>query len=163
MRSLPEIGKLVPVFEKQDSKGKKIYPDLFMGHPFVLYFYPKDETPGCTTEACAFRDILEDLTQFNTHVVGISPDSNDSHNRFIAKHHLNFPLISDPHYELCSLFGVWEEKKNFGKTKWGVTRSTFIIDGKGIIRWIEKPVRVEGHTERVLKALKSLPKVSESL
>jgi peroxiredoxin Q/BCP len=163
MRSIPEIGSLVPIFEVQDSKGKKIYPDLFIGYPFVLYFYPKDETPGCTTEACSFRDICDQLNQLDAHVIGISPDSNDSHNRFIAKHHLNFSLISDPYYELCSLFGVWEEKKTFGQTKWGVTRSTFIVDGKGIIRWIEKPVRVEGHAERVLQALKDIPKASESL
>lgn len=163
MRFIPEIGSFVPIFEAQDSKGKKIYPDLFIGHPFVMYFYPKDETPGCTTEACAFRDIQDQLNQLNAYVIGISPDSNDSHNRFIAKHHLNFPLISDPYYELCSLFGVWEEKKVFGQTKWSVTRTTFIVDGKGIMRWIEKPVTVEGHVQRVLQALQNLPKASDSL
>lgn len=163
MHSIPEIGSLIPIFEAQDSKGKKIYPDLFMGYPFILYFYPKDETPGCTTEACAFRDIKEQFNQLDAHVIGISPDSNASHNQFIAKHDLNFSLISDPHYELCSLFGVWEEKKAVGQTKWGVTRTTFIVDGKGIIRWIEKPVQVEGHVQRVLQELNNLPKVSESL
>ena len=163
MHSLPKIGDLIPQFAVQDSTGKKIDPDLYMGSPFILYFYPKDETPGCTTEACAFRDINEQLTQINTQVIGVSPDSNASHNQFIAKHALNFPLVSDPHYELCSLFGVWEEKKIFGKTKWGVTRTTFIIDGKGVIRWIEKPVQVEGHVERILQAFKHLPSPSDSL
>jgi peroxiredoxin Q/BCP len=163
MQPTPEIGHLAPLFHVQDSKGKAIYPDLFLGRPYVIYFYPQDDTPGCTAEACHFRDIKEQLNQLNTTVIGISPDSTASHNQFIAKHDLNFSLISDPYYELCSLFGVWEEKKVAGQTKWGVVRTTFVVDAKGIIRWIEKPVKVEGHIQRVLHALQTLPKASESL
>lgn len=161
MHSSPAIGQQVPFFDLKDSKGNTISPDSFMGHPFILYFYPKDDTPGCTTEACDLRDIKDQLNQLNTPVIGISPDSDASHNQFIAKHGLNFPLISDLSYELCSLFGVWEEKIVGGITKWSVTRTTFIVDGKGIIRWIEKPVQVKEHAERILQALKDLPSVSQ--
>jgi peroxiredoxin Q/BCP len=163
MQPAPEIGHLIPLFNVQDSRGKVISPDLLLGHPYVLYFYPKNETPGCLQEACDLRDIHIELQQLHACVIGVSPDSNASHNQFIGKYHLNFPLISDPYYELCSLFGVWEEKKVFGQTKWGVTRTTFIVDAKGIIRWIEKPVQIAGHTQRILEALKNLPKPSEPL
>lgn len=160
MRFSPSIGQPVPLFDLKDSKGQKISPDSLIGHPFILYFYPKDDTPGCTTEACDLRDIKEQLNQLNVPVIGVSPDSDDSHNQFIAKHALNFPLISDSSYELCSLFGVWEEKIVGDATKWGVTRTTFVVDGKGIIRWIEKPVQVKEHAQRILQALKDLSKVS---
>lgn len=163
MQPAPEIGYLVPPFEAQDSKGKQISPDLLLGHPYVLYFYPKNETPGCTQEACDLRDHKKQLDQLDALVIGISPDSKASHEKFMAKHNLYFSLISDPHYELCSLFKVWEEKKAFGKIRWGVTRATFVVDAKGVIRWIEKPVQVEGHAERVLQALQNLPKASEPL
>ena len=163
MQPTPEIGHPVPIFQVHDSKGKFISPDVFLGHPYILYFYPKNETPGCTKEACDLRDSQDQLSQFNTQVIGISPDSNESHNHFLAKHKLNFSLISDPFFELCSLFGVWEEKKESGETKWGVIRTTFVVDAKGIIRWIEKPVQVEGHSERILQALQTLPKASDPL
>jgi peroxiredoxin Q/BCP len=157
MHSIPEIDTPVPFFNVTDSQGKKISPESLRGYPFILYFYPKDDTPGCTTEACSFRDIRDQFNPLKAQVIGISPDSDTSHNQFITKHNLNFPLISDPNHELCSLFGVWEEKKTGKKTYWGVTRTTFMIDGQGIIRWIEKPVQVNGHAERILEALKNLP------
>jgi peroxiredoxin Q/BCP len=159
----PTIGQLIPPFHATDSKGNSISPDSLLGHPYVLYFYPKDDTPGCTKEACDLRDQKKELDQLDALVIGISPDSTASHQKFSAKYALNFTLISDPYYELCSLFGVWEEKKIFGQTKWGVTRTTFVIDAKGIIRWIEKPVQVEGHAERIIQAMKNLPKASESI
>lgn len=158
MHASPIIGQPVPFFDLKDSKGNTISRGSFRGNPFILYFYPKDDTPGCTTEACDLRDIKEQLNQLHTPVVGISPDSDASHNQFIAKQALNFSLISDLRHELCSLFGVWEEKTAGDTKKWGVTRTTFLIDGNGIIRWIEKPVQVQGHAERILQALKNLPK-----
>lgn len=163
MQPAPDIGHLVPLFQVKDVKGKEISPDSFLGKPYVIYFYPKDDTPGCTKEACDFRDMQEELHQLSATIVGISPDSPHSHQNFITKYHLPFSLISDPYYELCSLFKVWEEKLVFGQKKWGVTRTTFVIDAKGIIRWIEKPVQVEGHAQRVIQALQNLPKESESL
>lgn len=156
MRPAPEIGHLVPPFSVHDSNGILINPDSFLGHPTILYFYPKDDTPGCLKEACDFRDLHRDLHQLKAKVIGVSPDSKESHDQFTAKYGLNFSLISDTHYELCSLFGVWEEKKIFGQQRWGVTRTTFVIDAKGIIRWIEKPVQVEGHAQRVLQELQHL-------
>ncbi len=161
MHVTPIIGQLAPGFYAKDSKENLISPDSLLGHPYVLYFYPKNDTPGCTKEACDLRDQKEQLDQLDTLVIGISPDSAASHNKFIAKHALNFILIPDPYYELCSLFGVWEEKKMFGQTKWGVTRTTFVIDTKGIIRWLEKPVQVEGHAQRIIQALKNVPNASE--
>jgi len=152
MTSIPEIGNSVPFFDVKDSSGRKISTESLIGSPYILYFYSKDETPGCTTEACQFRDKLNFL---NIPVFGISPDSDASHQQFIANQALNFPLISDPNHELCSLFGVWEEKKSLEKV-YGVTRTTFIIDSKGILRWMEKPVKVDGHVDRVLEALKNL-------
>jgi peroxiredoxin Q/BCP len=163
MQPSPEIGHLIPIFHAKDSMGKPISPDLLLGQPYIIYFYPQDDTPGCTKEACDLRDHQEQLNQLNAFVIGISPDSNASHDKFINKYALNFSLISDPYYELCSLFKVWEEKKTFGQTKWGVIRSTFVVDAKGIIRWIEKPVQVEGHVQRIIQALQNLPKGSESL
>lgn len=150
------VGQTAPAFHVKDSKGNPISSKLLLGRPYVIYFYPKDDTPGCTTEACDLRDIKDQLNELNVSVIGISPDSDVSHNAFIEKHHLNFPLISDPQHELCSLFGVWEEKTVFGKKGFGVVRSTFIIDAKGMVAWIEKPVQVKGHADRILQALQEM-------
>lgn len=157
--SLPlAIGSPVPSFNVLDSKGKEVASQLLIGHPFVLYFYPKDNTPGCTTEACDFRDMRDQLNELGAPVFGVSTDSDTSHNQFIEKHHLNFSLISDPSHSLCSLFGAWGEKKSFGKTGWGIIRSTFVFDHKGILRFIESPVKVDGHAERVFQALEAISK-----
>lgn len=161
MQPAPQIGHLVPFFNVKDSKGQHLSPETLIGHPYVLYFYPKDDTPGCTKQACDLRDHQEELTQFDTLVIGISPDSNTSHDKFKTKYGLHFILISDPMHELCTLFGVWEEKKVADQIKWAVTRTTFVIDAKGIIRWIEKPVQIEGHAQRILQVLQHLPKASE--
>lgn len=159
----PEIGRPVPIFQAQDAKGQLISPDRLLGQPYVLYFYPKDDTPSCTQQACELRDIKAELDQLHAHVIGISPDSATSHDKFIAKHALNFTLVPDSNRTLCTLFQVFEEKKVLGQTKWGVTRATFVVDAKGIIRWIEKPVQVEGHAQRVLQVLQNLPPASAAL
>lgn len=163
MQPAPQVGHPIPIFEVQDAKRELISPDRLLGHPYVLYFYPKDETPGCTKQACDLRDLKAELDQLGAKVIGVSPDSAASHHNFMAKHSLNFILVPDPFYELCSLFGVWEEKRTEGHVKWQVTRTTFVVDAKNIIRWIEKPVQVEGHAERVLQALKNVPKASDYL
>lgn len=149
MQHAPKIGDLVPKFDALDG---------LIGHSFVLYFYPKDDTPGCTKEACELRDVQSELSQLKTLVIGVSPDTTASHDKFKNKYHLNFKLVSDPSNEICRLFGVWEEKNVFGKKTWGVIRTTFVVDAKGIIRWIEKPVQVEGHAQRVLQALQNITK-----
>lgn len=150
------IGQAAPPFSTIDSKGNPISSTSLLEHCYVLYFYPKDDTPGCTTEACSFRDNKISFDKLHTRVIGVSADNSDSHHQFEAKHNLNFTLIPDIDHHLCELFGVWKEKTNYGKSYMGIERATFLIDEKGIIRWKEQPVKVEGHTERVLEALKRL-------
>lgn len=162
MPPAPEVNHFVPFFKVVDSKGKLISPDLLLGHPYILYFYPKDDTPGCMNQACQFRNAQSTFDLLKTPVIGISPDGQQSHERFIHKHQLPFSLIADTNYELCSLFKVWEQKKMAGKTFMGVVRTTFVVDARGVIRWIEKPVNVAGHCERVLEAIKQLPPTQES-
>ncbi len=122
----------------------------------VLYFYPKDSTPGCTQEACDFRDSSESLQRLGYSVVGVSPDSPQSHRRFAEKQGLNFPLISDAEQKLCQDFGVWAEKKLYGRTYMGVIRSTFILDRSLRVRKVFSPVRVSGHSTEVLQAIPSI-------
>lgn len=150
------VNDAVPDFEAQDEEGNKIITEDWLGTPVVLYFYPKNDTPGCTLEACAFRDNMDQLTAYDVIVIGVSPDSAASDQSFIQKHSLNFSLIPDENKELCKKFDVIQEKTTFGKKTMGVERTTFFIDRDGIIRWIERPVKVEGHIERVIQAIKRL-------
>jgi peroxiredoxin Q/BCP len=148
---LLNVGDSIPHVEITDSAGQHISSEQWENHFLVLYFYPKDDTPGCTQEACSFRDNLAQLTQQGALVIGVSPDGPTAHKKFKDKYSLNFHLIADENRELCALFGV---KKGI----FGITRTTFLVDPKGIIRWIERPVKVAGHVERTLKALASLKK-----
>jgi thioredoxin-dependent peroxiredoxin len=127
----------------------------FHGKNVVLYFYPKDDTSGCTAEACDFRDNMERLTQSGAIVLGVSPDSPKSHDRFKAKYNLNFALVSDESHEICESYGVWVEKSMYGKKYMGVERSTFLINPDGIITHEWRKVKVPGHVEEVMKVLKS--------
>ena len=127
-------------------KGKKI----------VVYFYPKDDTSGCTTQACGFRDHLPDFTGIDAVVIGISKDSVKSHDKFKTKHGLNFILASDENNDTCERFGVWKEKSMYGKKYMGIERSTFLINAAGIIRQEWRNVKVPGHVEAVLAAVKAL-------
>jgi peroxiredoxin Q/BCP len=138
----------------QDNTRFSIYS--LLGKWVVLYFYPKDNTPGCTNEACNFRDNMERITSLGVDVIGVSPDSPKSHQGFINKYNLNFKLISDENKEICELYGVLGEKTMFGKKVFGVVRSTFIIDDKGIIKYIFPKVKVDGHVEEVINKLKEL-------
>jgi peroxiredoxin Q/BCP len=146
----------VPLFQTHDSSGNQISSQSLLGQPYVLYFYPKDHTPGCTAQACELRDAKPQFDLLNTLLIGVSPDSAASHDQFISKYALNFLLIPDIHHELCELFQVWEKQSYFAWLKKGVTRSTFIVDAKGNLCWIEKPVKVEGHAQRVLAVLKNI-------
>lgn len=130
--------------------------DYFGKNNVVLYFYPKDSTPGCTKEACSFRDLSADFAKADTVILGVSCDSVKSHGNFTEKNHLNFPLLSDEKKIVVNDYGVWQEKTRCGKTSVGIVRSTFLIDKKGIIRQIWENVKVEGHVEEILEAIKSL-------
>lgn len=156
MRNPIQVGQPIPSFAVKDAKGNEVSSKKLHGAYYVLYFYPKNNTPGCTIEACSFRDNKLAFDQLNIPVLGVSPDTQESHLEFEAQHQLNFILIPDPSHLLCELFGVMVDKTTGGTLHKGVERSTFIIDDKGILRWMERPVKVEGHIERVLQELKRL-------
>lgn len=147
-------GDAIPNFKGKDQEGFDISTEDLLGTPVVLYFYPKDDTPGCTKEACSFRDNMERLADYDVSVIGVSPDSSESHQKFINKHDLNFTLISDPKQEISKKFDVIQEKMIYGEKKMGVERTTFLLDRDGIVVWLERPVTVEGHVERVIEAIK---------
>ena len=141
-------------FKLMSDGDKSISLSDYLGvSNIVLYFYPRDNTSGCTTEACSFRDNLEEITIKDTVVLGVSPDSVKSHQNFIAKHNLNFILLSDPDHEVAEMYGAWGEKKMYGKTHMGIIRSTFIIGKDGVIKHVFKEVKVAGHVEEILKFL----------
>jgi thioredoxin-dependent peroxiredoxin len=150
-------GKKAPAFELLDADGKSVaLEDLIGSTNLVLYFYPKDMTPGCTIEACSFRDNIAPIKKLGAKVVGVSGDSTDSHGRFIAKHELNFPLLADPGNKVCKLYGVYKMKSLYGRQFMGIERTTFIIDKAGIVQRVFPKVKVNGHTEEVIAALKAL-------
>ena len=139
------VGDKMPSFRCKDEEGHVVTNDDVIGTPLVIYFYPKDDTPTCTVEACSFRDYVATLENTDTLVLGVSPDSVESHLQFIEKHDLNFTLLADTSKEMCHAFDVLKDDR--------VERTTFVIDPDGIISWVERPVNVEGHAERVLKAI----------
>ncbi len=150
-------GKKAPSFKLADETGKQVaLKELIADSNLVLYFYPKDMTPGCTTEACDFRDNVGMLRKTGARVVGISADSSISHQKFIAKHELNFPLLVDTDNEVAKIYGVYKMKSLYGRQYMGVERTTFIIDRDGKIRKVFPKVKVNGHTAEVLSALKEL-------
>ncbi len=142
------VGDKMPAFKAKDASGHSFSSDDVIGGPVVIYFYPKDDTPGCTKEACSFRDKVDDLDEFDAILIGISPDGMQSHESFIEKYEINFTLLSDESLDVCRKFDVIRDNN--------LERTTFVIDSRGVIRWIERPVNVEGHTERVLKALQEI-------
>ena len=145
------IGKKVPDFTAEATAGPFTLSE-YRGHPVVLYFYPKADTPGCTQQACAVRDVYPQIEAQNAVVIGISPDSEASHARFIEKHSLTMELLSDPDKQVCNLYGVWQKKKMAGKEYMGVVRTTFLIDPKGKIARVWEKVRVDGHADEVLQS-----------
>ena len=126
------------------------------GTPVVLYFYPKDDTPGCTKEACAFRDRRAEMEKLGAKVFGISADPVESHVKFRDKYHLNFQLLADTDHKVAEKYGAWREKNMYGKTKMGIQRSTYLIDAAGKVASVWKSVKVDGHDEQVIEALKEL-------
>ncbi len=156
MGDFVEPGARAPDFTLPADDGTKIKLSGLRGKPVVLYFYPRDDTPGCTREACAFRDRKKELAQRGAVVLGVSPDDLGSHEKFREKHQLNFPLLADPDHKVAEQYGAWREKVRFGKRSMGIQRSTFLIDAGGVVRKVWKNVQVEGHDEQVLEALGEL-------
>lgn len=156
MADWPAEGTKAPAFTLSADDGSKVKLSSLQGSPVVLYFYPADDTPGCTKEACAFRDRQADLKKLGAKVYGVSPDDVASHVKFRDKYQLNFPLLADPDHAVAEKFGAWREKNMYGKKSMGVVRSTFLIDAAGVIRKVWKAVRVDGHDAKVLEALQEL-------
>ena len=144
-------GQKAPLFEGTDQDGNIIRLKDYTGKKVILYFYPKDNTPGCTKEACNLRDNYNELVNKGFAVLGVSPDTEKSHKGFAEKYTLPFPLIADPGKKIMSDYGAWGEKKMYGKTVTGVLRTTFIIDEKGIIEKVIRKVDTEAHTKQIFK------------
>ncbi|MGQ9506065.1 MAG: thioredoxin-dependent thiol peroxidase [Thermogutta sp.] len=151
-----EVGQTAPDFVLLSDNGKEVRLSHFRGSPVVLYFYPKDDTPGCTREACAFRDLKQEMEKLGAVVLGISPDTSESHKKFREKYNLNFPLLADVDHAVAEAYGAWREKVRFGKKSMGIQRSTFLIDSQGVVRKVWKNVQVDGHDSQVLTALRAL-------
>lgn len=146
-------GDEAPKFELENADGVKVSLGDFVGKNVVLYFYPKDNTPGCTTQACEFSENYDKFMKKDTVIIGISPDSVKSHSNFIQKYSLNHILLSDPDKEVSKLYGVWQVKKNYGKEYLGISRSTFVIDKNGNIIKVYKSVKAKDHAAKVLSEL----------
>ena len=151
-----EAGDRSPDFLLTDQTGQTVRLKDFKGTPVVLYFYPKDDTPGCTKEACNFRDAETAIKRTGAVVLGVSMDAAASHQKFIAKYKLPFSLLCDEEAKVSKAFGVYKLKSMYGRTYWGIERSTFVIDGSSVIKAVFRKVKVDGHAEEVLAALKAL-------
>ena len=143
-----------PDFTLQSDSGTSVTLSGLRGRPVVLYFYPRDDTPGCTVEACEFRDAWGDVEKAGAVVIGVSPDDVPSHGRFRTKFQLPFPLLADPDHRVAELYGVWGEKSMYGRTFFGILRTTFVIDPGGRVRQVFERVKPKGHAARVLEALR---------
>jgi thioredoxin-dependent peroxiredoxin len=148
-----EEGQEAPDFELTTDSGERVRLSQFRGKPVVLYFYPRDDTPGCTAQACGIRDNYGDFEQRGAVVLGVSPDEESSHVKFKQKYGLPFTLLADPEHEVAEQYGVWVEKKYMGKTYMGVERSTFLIDPEGRIATVMRRVKPDTHVDQVLAAL----------
>jgi peroxiredoxin Q/BCP len=150
-----EIGEPAPPFSAQASNGKTVELTDFSGKWLILYFYPRDETPGCTREACSFRDSFGRIESLGATVIGCSPDDLKAHDKFIAHHDLPFLLISDSDHSISTAYGVWKEKNMYGRKIMGIERSTFLIDPKGNVARIWRKVKVEAHVDDIMDELKA--------
>ena len=150
-----EVGQKAPEFSCLDHAGNThtLKEILNGGKGVVLYFYPKDSTPGCTVQACDFRDNMKQLENSDYTVLGVSKDSENSHNKFVKKFDLNFPLLLDTDVELHAAYGTWREKSNYGRTYMGTVRSTFVIDKNGIVEYAKYNVKAKGHVEKLMEMI----------
>ena len=151
-----EAGQRAPAFTLPADDGQRMRLADLKGQPVVLYFYPRDDTPGCTREACAFRDQQAQLKKLGAVVLGVSADSSESHGKFRDKYRLNFPLLADVDHQVAEKYGAWREKNMYGKKSMGIQRSTFLIGSDGKVVKVWKQVKVDGHDEQVLAALREL-------
>ena len=145
-----------PAFSLKATDGTTVKLSELKGKPVVIFFYPKDDTPGCTKEACAFRDRLPELQKLGAVVLGVSADDVASHKKFSEKFSLNFPLLADTDHKMAEQYGAWREKNMYGKVSMGIQRSTFLIDAQGAVAKVWKKVSVDGHDQQVIDALKAL-------
>jgi thioredoxin-dependent peroxiredoxin len=153
---MPEVGDRAPAFTLPDQSGESVKLSDFKGKAVVLYFYPKDDTPGCTREACSFRDEHSALVKAGAVVLGVSPDSTVSHQKFAGKFKLPFPLLADTDHAVSEKYGSWGEKSLYGRKFMGITRSTFLIGKDGKVARVWPKVKVDGHVDEVRKALAEL-------
>ena len=151
-----DVGDTVPELTMPTDGGGTVSLAGLKGRKVVLYFYPKDDTPGCTTEACGFRDAMPDFSGVDATIIGVSKDSRNAHDKFKAKFDLNFTLATDTDGAVCKAFGTWVEKSMYGKKYMGIDRATFLIDSEGVVRNIWRKVKVNGHVDEVLAAAKAL-------
>ncbi|HXK18369.1 MAG TPA: thioredoxin-dependent thiol peroxidase [Polyangiaceae bacterium] len=150
-----DAGSAAPAFDLSDEKGERVSSSSLAGKPYLLYFYPKDDTPGCTKEACDIRDNFGRFGQQGVRVLGVSPDSEQSHAKFGQKYGLPFTLLSDPDKTLANAYGVWGEKNNYGKKYMGIIRSSFLVGADGTVKKAYRGVRVDGHVAAVLEDAKT--------
>ena len=153
---LPEVGQPAPDFNLASTDDRDVRLSDYKGQQaVVLYFYPRDDTPGCTAEACSFRDLRSLFHEHGAEILGVSTDSVKSHKKFQQKYHLTFPLLADPDHAVADQYGVWQQKRFMGREHMGIARTTFVIDKNGTIKAVFPNVKVEGHADKVLEALKS--------
>lgn len=156
LSNIPQMGEKAPSFSATNQKGDLVKLEDFQSHWLVLYFYPKDDTPGCTVEAKDFSEYSQQFNALGAKILGVSPDSEKSHCKFINKHNLSIQLLSDPEHQTCEAYGVWQLKKFMGKEYMGVVRSTFLIAPDGNLAYLWSNVRAKGHVEKVLSKLQEL-------
>jgi len=150
---MPALGDQAPAITALDQSGKTVSLAEFLGKTVVLYFYPKDDTPGCTKEACGFRDDYAAFTKKGVVILGVSPDDSAKHKKFVDKYELPFTLLADPEKTICQAYEVWKEKSMYGRTSMGVVRSTFVIAPDGTIAKVFSNVKVDGHIAKVLESV----------
>ena len=158
--ALVAVGQRAPAFALTGPNGQPMRLSDWRGKIVVLYFYPKDDTPGCTREACGFRDAIGEFRHSGADVIGISRDSTASHQRFTDKYQLPFTLLSDPEAQACKAYGVYAKKSLYGRLSWGIERATFVIDPEGKIAAVFPKVKVDGHIDEVLRVIRELAQPS---